>query len=108
VVRNLAIPSKCILVAGLALAVFVPLHAARAAHPETVLYSFKGGSDGQYPLGGLIMDSAGNLYGTTEEGGGLRCRGSCGTVFKLAPDGTERCFIHSGTDATVVSAPLPA
>src|SRR5690242_11722430 len=32
---------------------------------ETVLYSFSGGSDGRYPIGGLIRDGAGNLYGTT-------------------------------------------
>jgi uncharacterized repeat protein (TIGR03803 family) len=32
---------------------------------ETVLYSFRGGSDGAYPYGDLIFDRAGNLYGTT-------------------------------------------
>ena len=37
------------------------------------------GADGQDPLGGLIMDSAGNLYGTTNEGGNA----GEGTVFKL-------------------------
>ena len=95
-IRNLAIPSKWILVACLALAVCVPLHAARAAHADMVLYSFAGGNDGQLPHAGLIMDSAGNLYGTTEEGGGLHCGGSCGTVFKLAPDGTET-VLHSFT-----------
>ena len=36
---------------------------------ETVLYSFAGGSDGANPDGGLIADSSGNLYGTTEGGG---------------------------------------
>jgi uncharacterized repeat protein (TIGR03803 family) len=49
-------------------------------HPETVLYNFTGGSDGAYPLSGLILDSPGNLYGTTEQGGTL----GYGTVFKLA------------------------
>jgi len=33
---------------------------------ETVLYAFQGGSDGDEPLAGLIMDGAGNLYGTTD------------------------------------------
>jgi uncharacterized repeat protein (TIGR03803 family) len=58
---------------------------------ETVLYSFAGGSDGEEPLGGLTLDSSGNLYGTTYVGGNGTCVGgdSCGTVFKLAPDGTE-------------------
>jgi uncharacterized repeat protein (TIGR03803 family) len=60
---------------------------------ESVLYAFKGGSDGSGPFGTLMMDSAGNIYGTTLDGGsGAGCdNGSngCGTVFKLAPDGTE-------------------
>ena len=50
---------------------------------ETVLYSFTGGSDGSQPVGGVIRDSEGNLYGTTSEGG----LGE-GTVFKLDPSGT--------------------
>jgi uncharacterized repeat protein (TIGR03803 family) len=56
---------------------------------ETVLYSFKAGSDGAYPQAGVIRDRAGNLYGTTEVGGSTGCTEGCGTVFKLAPDGTE-------------------
>jgi uncharacterized repeat protein (TIGR03803 family) len=57
---------------------------------ETVLYSFKGGSDGQNPYGALVKDSAGNFYSTTYYGGGTGCGGlGCGTVFKLAPSGTE-------------------
>jgi uncharacterized repeat protein (TIGR03803 family) len=57
---------------------------------ETVLYSFMGGTDGSYPIAGLIRDSGGTLYGTTLYGGltgtpncsGL---GGCGVVFKLKP-----------------------
>jgi uncharacterized repeat protein (TIGR03803 family) len=56
---------------------------------ETVLHAFTGGNDGDDPIGGLIKDSAGNLYGTTVNGGGTGCGYGCGTVFKLAPDGTE-------------------
>jgi uncharacterized repeat protein (TIGR03803 family) len=57
---------------------------------ETVLYSFKAGNDGNFPIGGVNMDKTGNLYGTTTYGGGPHCKGEgCGTVFKLAPDGTE-------------------
>jgi uncharacterized repeat protein (TIGR03803 family) len=51
---------------------------------ETVLYSFKGGADGAYPQTSLIMDPAGNLYGTTT-GGGTGPSG--GTVFELSPSG---------------------
>jgi uncharacterized repeat protein (TIGR03803 family) len=59
---------------------------------ESVLYAFKGGGDGGQPYAGLIIDASGNLYGTTTLGGGsgTGCRGyGCGTVFKIAPDGTE-------------------
>jgi uncharacterized repeat protein (TIGR03803 family) len=49
---------------------------------ESILYNFSGGSDGGFPLGGLIFDAAGNLYGTTQGGGeGL----GYGVVFELSP-----------------------
>jgi uncharacterized repeat protein (TIGR03803 family) len=52
------------------------------------LYKFSGGKDGKYPQAVLIFDQAGNLYGTTPEGGDQ----GLGTVFKLAPnaDGSWR------------------
>jgi uncharacterized repeat protein (TIGR03803 family) len=57
---------------------------------EAVLYSFKGGKNGNAPMGGVVMDGAGNLYGTTFAGGaGCHGYGGCGTVFELAPNGTE-------------------
>jgi uncharacterized repeat protein (TIGR03803 family) len=54
-----------------------------------VLYSFTGGADGGEPVGRLVKDQAGNLYGTASSGGisNKNCSG-CGTVFKLAGDGT--------------------
>jgi len=39
---------------------------------ETTLYAFTGGSDGGTPMANLIFAKAGNLYGTTESGGGGR------------------------------------
>lgn len=56
----------------------------------TTLYQFKGTKDGGNPRGGLVMDVAGNLYGTAQNYGDLNCnkRGGnpgCGTVFKLNP-----------------------
>ncbi len=65
------------------------------AWTEIVLYNFQGGNDGDLPTGPLVFDSAGNLYGTTEFGGGkgTTCDvfygGNCGTVFKLSPPKTK-------------------
>jgi uncharacterized repeat protein (TIGR03803 family) len=77
---------------------------------EKVLHSFNG-KDGWKPSGGLIFDAAGNLYGTTQQGGtGLcfdhnRIPTGCGTVFELSPqsDGTWTFttlhnFNNDGTD----------
>lgn len=57
-------------------------------HKETILYRFKGVSDGVDPRGGLVMDSAGNLYGTTATGG-IDSQFGDGTVFEIAA-GTHR------------------
>jgi uncharacterized repeat protein (TIGR03803 family) len=57
---------------------------------ETVLHEFTGQSDGAWPAGGLVFDSAGNLYGTATEGGNSGCGGNgCGVVFELDPKGRE-------------------
>src|SRR6202042_213367 len=56
---------------------------------KTILHSFTGDADGQFPLAPLIGDKTGNLYGTTVGSGALNCDAYCGTVFKVAPDGTE-------------------
>lgn len=51
---------------------------------ETVLYSFvSNGPDGSYPTQSLTLDAAGNLYGTTWNGGSEAC--SCGVVYRLSP-----------------------
>jgi uncharacterized repeat protein (TIGR03803 family) len=52
---------------------------------ENVLYTFSGGSDGATPLAGLVMDAAGNLYGTTSSGGSnsIYCSQGCGVIFRL-------------------------
>jgi len=62
---------------------------------ETTIYSFCTNSsngycvDGAYPLGSLIFDAAGNLYGTTSGGGRPECPlgypPGCGTIFELSP-----------------------
>ncbi|MFZ0319285.1 MAG: choice-of-anchor tandem repeat GloVer-containing protein [Candidatus Sulfotelmatobacter sp.] len=54
---------------------------------EKTLLTFTSTSTGTRPFGGLIFDSEGNLYGTTESGGTVKngCASGCGTVFKLSP-----------------------
>jgi uncharacterized repeat protein (TIGR03803 family) len=55
---------------------------------ESVLYTFQGLSDGQNPVGGMVVDPAGNLYGTTFDGG---VNGG-GTVYELSPSGEGWTF----------------
>jgi uncharacterized repeat protein (TIGR03803 family) len=52
---------------------------------ESVLYTFSGDNDGREPSARVVFDAAGNLYGTTLQGGniGSVCSSGCGTVFKL-------------------------
>jgi len=49
----------------------------------TMLYGFQGAADGTGPVGGLVLDQAGNLYGATGTGGS----GGGGTVYELSPSG---------------------
>ena len=75
---------------------------------ESTFYAFTGGSDGAYPEARVIADTAGNLYGTTF-GGGMGCNGyGCGTVYRIAPDGTETILyaFSGGTDGWGPQAPL--
>jgi uncharacterized repeat protein (TIGR03803 family) len=72
-----------------------------------VLYSFTGGDDGAQPSATPLMDGQGNLYGTTSAGG----KAGLGTVFKLAPDGTETVlysFAGGAGDGAVPMAGLVA
>ncbi|HEX4160080.1 MAG TPA: choice-of-anchor tandem repeat GloVer-containing protein [Rhizomicrobium sp.] len=72
-------------------------------YTDTVLHSFTGvsGRDGAEPEAGLIEDKEANLYGTTGHGGFTNCitGNGCGTVFRIAPDGTETVlYAFSGRD----------
>lgn len=67
---------------------------------ESVIHNFGGSGDGQYPIGNMIFDSSGNLYGTTEGGGshgnGTEIAG--GIAYKLAPKsggGWTETIMHS-------------
>ena len=52
---------------------------------EKVIHQFSSGTDGSFPVGGLMMDSQGNLYGTTETGGTF----NYGMVYKIDKNGIE-------------------
>src|SRR5260370_30552071 len=65
---------------------------ASAAGTTTVIYGFSGSADGEYLDTGLVVDTAGNLYGTTVQGGS-----GSGTGFHVAPSGSGRAptEVHS-------------
>jgi len=52
---------------------------------ESILHSFAGGGDGTYPSSTVVLDSAGNLYGTTDAGGTY----NLGTIFRIDSSGNE-------------------
>ena len=63
-----------------------------SAWVEHILYSFKGGNDGDEPFAGVIFDQAGNIYGTTSAGGSA----NCGTAFELlAGSGWKEVILHT-------------
>jgi len=66
-----------------------------SAGHETVLYSFTGAASGEYPVGQLARDAAGNLYGATNGGGDSSCY-FCGVVFELDTAGSET-VLHTFT-----------
>lgn len=68
---------------------------------ETVLYAFTDGSDGANPDAGVVRDPAGNLYGTTVNGG--ESSSCCGVLYKLSPSGQETPLhlFTGGSDGSV-------
>jgi len=75
-----------------------------ASGTETVLYSFPGQPGGQQPQAGVILDSAGNLYGTTVAGGTY----NYGSVFEFSATG-QMTLLYSfaaGADGESPDAPL--
>jgi uncharacterized repeat protein (TIGR03803 family) len=75
--------------------VFKLTRSAGGQWTESILHRFAGGLDGWLPNAGVIFDRAGNLYGTTELGGGDTCPYQfgggfygCGTIYQLTPSGS--------------------
>ena len=69
-------------------AVFELTYVVGVGWTEHTIYDFQNASDGELPVGALIFDTVGNLYGTTNEGGS----GGGGTVFELSPSGDSWTF----------------
>jgi uncharacterized repeat protein (TIGR03803 family) len=62
----------------------------------TTLHNFpEADGDGRLPYTGLLDPGDGFLYGTTELGGDPSCVGGCGTVFRIAPDGSNEAVVHA-------------
>ena len=89
---------------GAALVAAVDISSAAVAQQLTTLYSFTGG-DGANPAAGLMADPAGNLYGTTLNGGAS----AEGTVFQLDPSGNPTVlYSFTGGDGSHPRAALIA
>jgi len=71
-----------------------------ASGRETVIHNFASSPDGANPSGPLTPDTAGNLYGTTQQGGSGCAPAGCGTVYKIDPAGNETVLyrFQAGTD----------
>src|SRR5271168_1200005 len=76
--------SSRLFLACMFIGLFMAALTAFSAVNENVLYSFQGPpNDGFNPLGRLVTDQFGNLYGTTWQG--ENCLETCGTVFQVTP-----------------------
>ena len=82
--KHSLVASFALIVAGFVLMTGV---SAPASSTFTVLHNFD--NTGYFPVGNLIFDSKGNIYGTTAQGGlaSPNCRSDCGVVFELSPSG---------------------
>jgi uncharacterized repeat protein (TIGR03803 family) len=86
------------------------------SYNESIIYSLQGGADGANPIGGLISDRTGALYGTTLFGGTGSCTyygPGCGVVFRLTPSGSTYSesvlyTFQGGKDGWAQVAPLTA
>lgn len=100
------LPRMLLRITVAAITSMLALIANEAAQAQTfnVLYTFTNVSDGDQPGGRLLLDPAGNLYGTTVDGGffgGFCASDGCGLAFTIDPTGNESVlysFNDTGTD----------
>ena len=90
--------------------VFQLTQALNGSWTETILHTFAGDGDDAYPIAGLAIDTAGNIYGTAS-GGDVYCRYfGCGTIFRLRPSMNKWTFnvLHAfrGADGVYPGGPL--
>lgn len=92
--------------------VYELVRGSNGSYTKKTLHNFTDGADGSAPVGGVILDAAGNLYGVTMAGGdGPNC-GGCGTIFELSPtsNGWSEKILHvfdsNGTDGYFPEAGL--
>ncbi len=73
-----------------------------AASEYSIVYSFTHANENGWKPASITLDSQGNLYGTTYEGGthSVHVYGGDGTAFKITPGGTETILYNFGVDST--------
>jgi uncharacterized repeat protein (TIGR03803 family) len=97
---SISATAKLMLAFAFVLAITTITSPQAQAQAFKVVYNFTGESDGGESLAGLTVDTAGNLYGTTNSGG----LSNVGVVFKVTPSGAET-VLHSFTDSPDGSNP---
>ncbi len=84
---------------GIGIFLFVASSLFLRAQTLTVLHSFTGNADGAFPYGGVVLDHAGNLYGTTATGG----RQKHGTIYQIDSSGNfatlHQFDMHDGCES---------
>src|SRR5581483_10878926 len=88
-------PRRCMSILSTISAITLLLGVANAASTPQIIYSFLGDTDGEYAETDLVADSAGNLYGTTVQGGTY----ASGTVFQVTSAGVHT-ILYSFTGGT--------
>jgi uncharacterized repeat protein (TIGR03803 family) len=101
-----AFMERCMRVIALVSLLFFSYIAAAQTYTESTIYNFGFSvGDGANPSGGLVIDKAGNLYGTTTYNAAAKGVSCCGAVYKLAPSGKET-ILHTFTGGTDGASPI--